>query len=202
MAVKKKKEITNPTVAKVRAARRRYDDESGWDLSYRGVREGIERALKGQSAFTLGEEIIRFLLDWNRRYYNIRGLRKEHIKALDASIEQHRNALMDFRERQIESLNPQDEEEITVLFSEFKAALGQTGAAKALHVLAPKFFPPWDTKIRDRYGVGAEANDYLDFLRIRQGQCAALAGGGFDDPIKALDEWDWVKDWLPDKPAA
>jgi hypothetical protein len=45
----------------------------------------------------------------------------------------------------------------------FKKVLGKTGAAKSLHLLAPRFFPLWDTKIAKTYGVknGMEADRYL-----------------------------------------
>jgi hypothetical protein len=44
-------------------------------------------------------------------------------------------------ERSIESLAAEDEQPVMRVFSDFEALLGPVGAAKALHVLAPRFFP-------------------------------------------------------------
>jgi hypothetical protein len=197
---KKEVNIPAPSAEEVQDARQLYRDESAWDLSYRGVQDGLERAMNKTSQFTVAEEIVRFLLEWNHRWFNLHGLRQEDVEKLDESITRSRASLMSFRARKIESFNPQDEVEITRLFSDFRSLVGPTGAAKALHVLAPSFFVPWDSAMRNRYWVGSEADGYLAFMRTRQAHCAALSAA-FDDPIKALDEWDWVGAWLSDRHA-
>ncbi len=195
---KKEINVLPPPAEEVRRARRIYETESAWDLSYRGVRDGMERVLNQTSKFTIGEEIMRFLLEWNHRWFNIHGLRQSDVKKFDEAIASNSQRLTAFRERKIESFNMEDEAEVAALFSEFRGLVGPTGAAKALHVLAPTFFVPWDTAMRNRYWVDSNADGYLSFMRIRQGHCAALSAA-FEDPIKALDEWDFAAVWLSDQ---
>ena len=88
------------------------------------------------------------------------------------------------------------------VFRDFAAVLGAVGVAKALHVLAPTFFPLWDNKIANEYGIRLEYvgkvengfwwGRYMDFMEIRRMQVAAL-GSTVSSPLKALDEWDYMR---------
>jgi len=71
--------------------------------------------------------------------------------------------IINFKKRRISSLLESYEEGITNLFKEFLKALqidsgkmqGRTSpvaVSKALHLLAPDFFPIWDQKIAKAYG--------------------------------------------------
>ena len=85
-----------------------------------------------------------------------------------------------FRKRRIASLLESDEKDITDLFREFLEALqidsgiiqGKTSpvaVSKALHLLAPDFFPMWDQKIAKAYGYNYYKNPekkYFLFCRI------------------------------------
>ena len=78
--------------------------------------------------------------------------------------------------------------------------LGPVGSAKALHLLAPRFFPIWDTKIAQHYGLGlsvsgSKKQKYWRFMLITQGQCLGLrrAHWNGDNSLKAIDEYNYCK---------
>jgi hypothetical protein len=78
--------------------------------------------------------------------------------------------------------------------------LGPVGAAKALHLLAPAFFPLWDRRIAKAYGValdgpGTKTDHYWHFaLVIARKQCRELRGQGFAGfALKAIDEYNCCK---------
>ena len=65
------------------------------------------------------------------------------------------------------------------MFQDFEEILGPVGAAKALHLLAPEFFPLWDRAIASAYGVplrkvGRNAEQYLAFIRMTREQVRHL----------------------------
>jgi hypothetical protein len=89
---------------------------------------------------------------------------------------------------------------VSRLFEAFAERLGPVGAAKALHLLSPRFFPIWDAAIAKAYGLGASrraanARRYLEFMRIVQATCARLGGEKTigRNPLKALDEFNYCK---------
>jgi hypothetical protein len=67
----------------------------------------------------------------------------------------------DFRARSLTTLIGVDRPAILQLFGLFRSKLGPVGAAKALHVLPPTFFPLWDQAIACGYGVGTEDPDIV-----------------------------------------
>jgi len=88
------------------------------------------------------------------------------------------------------------------LVRDFSVVLGPVGMAKALHALAPDFFPPWDHRIADAYGinlmwVGTETKGFYwkrfaTFMAIRRKQVESLSSR-VASPLKALDEWDYMR---------
>jgi hypothetical protein len=122
------------------------------------------------------------LLSWNGTYYRYNpGRRASLVDDLDDLLAQHRRALAGFGRRSIASLRPADERAITRLFEAFDDLLGSVGASKALHLLAPRFFPLWDTKIARAYGIapaqtGCNAARYLEFMEIARRQHRQLGG--------------------------
>lgn len=49
-------------------------------------------------------------------------------------------------------------------FQRFSTTLNSTAAAKALHILNPRFFVPWDKRIREGYGCWKNGEGYWNFL--------------------------------------
>ncbi|MGH2489270.1 MAG: hypothetical protein ACRDFR_06620, partial [Candidatus Limnocylindria bacterium] len=69
------------------------------------------------------------------------------------------------------------------------------GTAKALHVLAPTFFPIWDTAIASGLHLPISppersVESYLGLMRIVR---TFAAQSRLPDPLKAFDEWAYVR---------
>lgn len=107
----------------------------------------------------------------------------------------------------IESYCDNDVATIINVFKDFEMVLGPLGAAKALHLLAPNFFPLWDRDIaKEGYGIylknrGLNANLYLSLMEgikhqiylLRQHQATEI------NLIKAIDEYNYcryTKEWI------
>ena len=83
---------------------------------------------------------------------------------------------------------------VEAIYRDFLATLLPVGTAKALHVLAPAFFPIWDTAIASKFGLllwpaEASVKSYLDLMDLARRFASASR---LDDPLKALDEWAYV----------
>jgi len=117
------------------------------------------------------------LLTWNQAFYRYGNF---DFDKLERYIDINFKELENFRKRRITSLLESDEKDITDLFREFLEALqidsgiiqGRTSpvaVSKALHLLAPDFFPIWDQKIAKAYGYNYYKNPekkYFSFCRI------------------------------------
>jgi hypothetical protein len=77
--------------------------------------------------------------------------------------------------------------------------LRPVGAAKALHLLAPRFFPIWDRTIAGQYGfrlakAGLNGRRYWRFIHIARDQCRQLQEAGYtENPLKAVDEYNYCR---------
>lgn len=115
-----------------------------------------------------------------------------------------------FKNRDITSLSDSDEKYIITLFKEFLKALqinsekmqGRTSPAavsKALHLLAPDFFPIWDQKIAKAYRCNYYKNPekkYLLFCRIVKTIADKVKGHIVPSEktlIKLIDEYNFSK---------
>ncbi|MCJ7496694.1 MAG: hypothetical protein MUO78_00980 [candidate division Zixibacteria bacterium] len=99
------------------------------------------------------------LLTWNQAFYRY-GI--FDFDKLEKCVTDNLRKIETFRTRDITSLSNSDEDDIKELFDEFLKALqidsgkkqettSPVAVAKALHLLAPKFFPLWDYKIAKAY---------------------------------------------------
>jgi hypothetical protein len=119
------------------------------------------------------------LRTWNHAFYRY-GL--FDFDELEQSIANNMDRLDALRRRDILSLSDADEEVVEDLFLVFLQALqihegkaggrkSPVGASKALHLLAPGFFPLWDARIAEAYGCsyhGDPVGKYIQFCRITQ----------------------------------
>ncbi len=110
-------------------------------------------------------------------------------KDLEQIIKAEWTAIGEFRARSLNTLIGADRPAILQLFGLFRLKLGPVGAAKALHVLAPRFFPMWDNPIASGYGVGTEAPGYFLFMFLTKHQVLNLP----KNPalLKILDEYNY-----------
>lgn len=190
-----------PTLEELEVARADYESREPRDLFYRAATEFVDLAVCGSTSLSLAEALAVLLRTWNSAYYRFhQRFDAEHFADIAELISRHEESLLALRRRSIESLTDADEGEVERLFMAFEGVLGAVGAAKALHLLAPRFFPLWDTAIAGRYRLpmkpqGLNADNYRRFMSIVKEQCSRL--GGEDaigrNPLKALDEFNYCR---------
>jgi hypothetical protein len=169
------------------------------DLFYRLSIWLMDQALTNDPPFSKTEALAVLLQTWNRGYYQRQRKRFDgaHLASIDRLLERHGETLEDFRARSIESVTDADATSVHALFSDFAVVLGPTGASKALHILAPRFFPLWDAAIaRKGYGLyRRDAPDYWQLVRYTNEQVAAVGGQATigQNPVKALDEFNYCR---------
>lgn len=147
------------------------------------------------------------LLIWNARYYQWNNFYLNGT-SLEQCLTANWPAIGGFHVRDIMSFVPADQPAIQHLFSSFLQALqinvgnrvrtSPVGVSKALHLLAPGFFPLWDTEIATAYGFNhlGGAGEYLRFLaEIRR-----IAGALQHAPqvpgrtlVKQIDEYNFAR---------
>lgn len=117
------------------------------------------------------------LLVWNAAFYRHGPF---DFDAREKCLARNQSLLDGYRHRDILSYVPKDDARIKPLFQEFIDALricdgsckgrgSPVSAAKALHLLAPAYFPLWDEKIAKGYNCYYNADapgQYIAFLRI------------------------------------
>jgi hypothetical protein len=114
------------------------------------------------------------LLTWNQAFYRY-GL--FDFNALENCITRNQQILDAFRNRDILSYSSADDEKIKCLYSQFLESLQIAGGklqgrqspvavAKALHLLAPEFFPLWDDKIAKAYKCHYKYIPFIQEMRL------------------------------------
>jgi len=149
----------------------------------------------------LSEALTVLLAVWNVQYYRMRPeSRRTLVDDLDTLLASHGQRLSTYRLRSLDSMSADDESPIKTMFASFRSVLGPVGTAKALHLLAPRFFPIWDATIRHAYRVGSDRADrdpgkYWAFMEIVKEQVDALGGEVAlgRNPVKALDEYNFCR---------
>jgi len=147
------------------------------------------------------------LLTWNQAFYRY-GI--FNFDKLEECIRNNLQKLENFRNRHISSLSDSDEEEIRDIFNGFLKALqidsgksqgrkSPVAVAKALHLLAPNFFPLWDNKIAKAYRCRYNKNpaeQYMSFCKIMKTMAEKVKG--YIPPtekstLKLIDEYNYSK---------
>jgi hypothetical protein len=147
------------------------------------------------------------LLTWNQAFYRYGVFDFDKLQQCTSDNLQH---LTTFRDRHILSLSDQDEMGIKELFHRFLQALeiesgkGQArrspvAVAKALHLLAPDFFPLWDNTIARVYGCrygSRPAEQYVTFCGIVRSMAEVVKDYKASPDrtlIKLIDEYNYSK---------
>jgi hypothetical protein len=174
---------------------------------YRVAIDLIRLGRLGETQITLGEALAVLLQTWNVSYYRFwEQFSDRHLRELEELLAEQARPLTNYRERQIEELTDDDQEDVEALFEAFESVLGTTGAAKALHLLAPRFFPLWDRPIATGTGCrhmrrGHNAPRYWQFMQIVRDQCERLGGEAAHgaELLKRLDEFyfcRYTRNWI------
>lgn len=153
------------------------------------------------------------LSTWNQAFYRYGSF---DYGSLENCITANFSTLEGFKKRYISTLSEKDEKEIKSLFNAFLKALqiasgkskgkkSPVAVAKALHLLAPGFFPLWDKEIAWAYGCYYNedpADKYVTFSKITK----TIAEGVKDyvprtnkTLLKLIDEYNYSKytqEWI------
>lgn len=136
------------------------------DVAYRVGQKIIGESWNDSSPFTITEGVLTFILIWNMEAYG-RGKYPKY-ENIESFIQENKPVLNKLRKRVLLSFNEDDEAIVRDLYEKLLEAgrygkkKTKVGTAKALHILAPKFFPIWDSKIIKAFKVG---KDYIKFMK-------------------------------------
>ena len=147
------------------------------------------------------------LLTWNQAFYRAGSF---DFSRLEKCIAKNLKKIDNFRKRGISSLSRSDEEDIRKLFNRFLDALridsgkntgrrSPVGVAKALHLLAPNFFPLWDASIERAYGCydNEKADEkYVAFCWISKAFASEVkkyVNRSDKTVLKLIDEYNYSK---------
>jgi hypothetical protein len=190
----------NLTARQIGAARRAFKEYEPRDLFYRAATELVGLALRRKTSLSLAEALAVLLQTWNKGFYRFTPFDNQHFSDIERIVRKHRGPLSSFRRRAISTFCDADRSMVQRLFTDFERVLGPVGAAKSLHLLAPRFFPLWDREIARKYSLslgkrGSNCNRYYRFMTTAQQQCRSLrsARGGNWNPLKAIDEYNYCK---------
>ncbi len=127
-------------------------DEGGYDRYYAPSCSLVSHGIESERWDCICGGTSLLVYAWNAPFYRS----PFDYASLEASLRNHWILLMAFRDRQLSTLNGDDQLEIERLFDDLTSALNsgraraQVSAAKALHVIAPSFFPMWDNSIASK----------------------------------------------------
>lgn len=198
--------LHHATARELRAAHASYVAHEQRDYAYRVGRHMLAPDSRCDAGFTSPEAIDLLLRMWNGRSTYTSQLTLDSLGELFADTAQERRQ---FDDRHIATFTPVDQDSIARVFAAFAQLTGGVGAAKALGLLYPRFFPLWATRIAVAYCGRKWSNDrknpehYVTFMKYCIEQCTASVTEDEFGPtlLKTLDEWNycvWTYGWLPD----
>jgi hypothetical protein len=190
------------TPAKLRWGHDTFEKHEPRDLFYRVATELISLAtgdVVTTFSFSVPEALAVLLQTWNSAYYRYHKFDEVHFKKLERLIKANQIILEKYRGLTIATITDESRHEIESLFHEFEDLLGPVGAAKALHLLAPRVCPLWDRAIAKGYNLplrrgGLNSDSYWKFLLITQKQCLEVTQVGYpahEKLIKLIDEYNY-----------
>ena len=184
----------------LKKARKAFEANEPRNLFYRAATELVDLALQGTTSLTVAEALAVLLQTWNKAYYQYRKFDTVHFTDIENLLSENKLLIARYRPRTIDQLDDADESMIENLFQSFERVLGPVGAAKALHLLAPSFFPLWDRAIAKAYDLelgraGWNGERYWQFLCISKRQCLDVRRDNphCHDPLKSIDEYNYCR---------
>ncbi|MCL4545175.1 MAG: hypothetical protein M1118_11360 [Chloroflexi bacterium] len=182
-------------------------------IAYEVAAETLQRGIDENSSERMAKAVAILLMTWNMGYYyrcigpgkwspTSNPFNLDHWSELQGAIRDNQSELQRFRRLRLQTIILEREREsVYSVFDKFATLCGPVGAAKALHLLAPQFFPLWDNAIArlvlgpDKVGDKLKAEDYWGFMKRRREEICSLPDR--DDILKLVDEHYFVnkKDW-------
>ncbi len=194
-----------PTTKDLEDAHEIYLENEPRDLFYHAASELVRLSRTNATDINLAEALAVLLLTWNQSFYRFHPdlYSEEHFKDIEGLLEAHEATIAKFGRGSIFTLRDEDRETVQTIFTAFRKILRPTGAAKALHLLAPTFFPIWDFAIRQAYGKRGgvpyadrgEAPGYWAFMKATRRQYENVEPEWRLDVgiLKALDDYNYCK---------
>ena len=197
--------VTRPSKDLLLLAHRIFFEREKRDVFYRAATALLPRAIEGQVAMSPGDVLAVLLQTWNRQYYRFRPWNNQHYLDIQNLLIKYEKQLSIIRDKDIFSCKDGlqgDEGWVWLLFMEFRKVLGPVGAAKSLHLFAPKLFPLWDRNISKKaYNVSLDEAGYLAMMRVVKIQLENLTQipEAKVTLLKLIDEYNYchyTKSWL------
>lgn len=190
------------SIAELKAGSQAFQDHEARDPMYKTATFLVKHFWGNSREMADGLGVL--LLTWNQAFYRYGLL---DFSALEDSIARNQDELDSFRDRDILSYTLSDDDAINKLYEHFLKALQIVGdgkmagrkspvaVAKALHLLAPAFFPLWDDRIASAYNCRYK---YIQFMQKMKALAEILApevdlhntGKTF---LKLIDEYNYAK---------
>jgi len=171
---------TMPSVSDLTKAHKIFFTKERRDVFYRAAILLMPLALNGQINLSPADVLEIVLQTWNSQFYRYRPWNPEHHQDIEQLVADFQVQISAARARTISSCSKGfsgDEGWVWLIFAKFRNVLGPVGAAKALHLLAPEFFPLWETTIaRKAYGVTLDKAGYIAMMRAVQVQEKKASG--------------------------
>ena len=191
--------MRTPSKRQLEKARALFQQNEPRDLFYKAATELVTLAFENKTSISVAEAISILLQTWNKQVYRFKKFTEDDVILLEQNIIKHDGTIKRFRDRSIRLLSSEEESTLVCVFQDFENPRGPVGAAKTLHLLAPKFFPLWDDKIAKKgYGIrfgrtGTNGQKYLSFIKATVKQVSDIGRFGIQDPLKRLDEFNYCK---------
>jgi hypothetical protein len=187
-------------IDEIESARSAFETNEPRDLFYRAATELVGLAIEERTSLSVADALAVLLQTWNKAYYRYHKFDKVHFEKIASLYHNYRELLGSYRNATIGNLNDGEKTVVSNLFRDFEIVLGPVGAAKTLHLLAPRLFPLWDRAIAKAYGVplgttGTNGERYWRFITITRRQYLELKSQLRDcgNILKRIDEYNYCK---------
>jgi len=117
------------------------------DLFYRAATDLVALALQHATSLSVAEALAVLLQTWNKNYYRFHTFDKKHFESIEKLLQDHENILAKYRNSNYRQSRLHGAADCIQSVPAFENVLGPVGASKALHLLAPRLFPLWDSHI-------------------------------------------------------
>jgi hypothetical protein len=203
---------TMPTINEIKKGHQEFQRHEQRDAMYKTASFLVSHFWDNNASVADGMGVL--LLTWNQAFYRYGSF---DFDRLEQVIKSNKSNIQNYRSRDIGTLSKEDEVVIEKLFNDFLDALqiassGKQGTkspvavAKALHLLAPNFFPLWDSKIARAYNCNYStkpAAKYICFSYkikdIVEALPSRLTSTDEKITLKLVDEYNYArytKNWI------
>jgi hypothetical protein len=201
----------DPTPEDVRRGVEEFERRERRDAMYKVARFLVSHFWGDYARMAEGLGVL--LMTWNQAFYRYGSF---DFDPLERCITDNWEEIQRFRNRDLSTLATSDYASMSQLFSRFLEALqvssgvhqgrkSPVSVAKALHLLAPNFFPLWDEKIARAYGCYYKRNPpqrYVEFcrrIRLVVPQIDSVLVTSERPLLKVIDEYNYArftKGWI------